>query len=242
MNSKSLLFISTILITLTGCNQNMTPTTLGQELKNQKLSAEQQLNTIPETFEVPDIESADVDDSKQGTKPTEDLPAETAVTEKTETSTQKSEPLKPSKFIETTFNVMVKEGKSIGTACNRYLQRVLVRAGFKVGDFVANDFDIYAKTHFKSYKSEDFKIDSTRSDSAELKKYLWSYPERTPFILQWTRPGKYGHVAIIERTGSQLVIYQASKDNYTAKRDKTTTESLLKSKNRAHLTVYSEFK
>lgn len=147
-----------------------------------------------------------------------------------------------SKFIQTAFDVMTKEGKNIGTACNLYLQRVLIRAGFPSGDFIANDFDLYAKKYFKSYKAEDFKIDTSRSDKEELKAHLWSYPARTPFILQWTRPGHYGHVAIVERIGEDLIIYQASIGNHTARRDQTTIERLLSSKNRASLTVYSEFR
>ncbi len=160
------------------------------------------------------------------------------------TVSQPATPVKKeaSKFILTAFDVMVKEGKSIGTACNLYLQRVLIRAGFPTGDFIANDFDLYAKKHFKSYKTEDFKIDASRSDKEELKAHLWSYPERTPFIMQWTRPGHYGHVAIVERIAEQLIIYQASIGSHTAQRDQTTIERLLSSKNRASLTVYSEFR
>jgi len=147
-----------------------------------------------------------------------------------------------SRFIQYAHEVMIKEGKEIGTPCNYYVQRVLVRAGFPKGDFRANDFDLYAKKNFKFYKVEDFKIDTTRSDKDELKKHLWSYPERTPFILQWTRPGHYGHIAILERIGDNLIIYQASIGSHTAQRSQTKIETLLSSKHRAHLTVYSEFK
>ncbi len=146
-----------------------------------------------------------------------------------------------SKFIQTAYNVMIKEGKKIGTPCNFYLQRVLIRFGFKHADFVANDFDIYAKNNFKSYKHEDFKIDATRSDKEALRQYLWSYEERTPFILQWTRSGNYGHVAVLERIKDNLVIYQASIGIHSARRDLTTIQTLLSSKHRAQLTVYSEF-
>ena len=148
----------------------------------------------------------------------------------------------PSEFIKIAHEVMVKEGKKIGTPCNFYLRRVLVRAGYADDGFVANDFDIYAKKNFSSYKSQDFKIDKNGTDRPELKKYIWSFPERTPFIAQWTRPGNYGHVAIIERIGDELVIYQASINQYTARRDLTTIEKLLSSQKRAFLTLYSDFK
>lgn len=147
-----------------------------------------------------------------------------------------------SRFIQYAHEVMIKEGKAIGTPCNYYVQRVLVRAGFPKGDFRANEFALYAKKNFKFYKAEDFKIDTSRSDKDDLKKHLWSYPERTPFILQWTRPGHYGHIAILERIGDSLIIYQASIGSHTAQRSQTKIETLLSSKHRAHLTVYSEFK
>jgi len=162
----------------------------------------------------------------------------------------KPEPIKPpvviksepSEFIKIAHEVMVKEGKKIGTPCNFYVRRVLMRAGYKDEGFLANDFDVYAKKNFISYKAIDFKIDKNGTDKAELKKYIWSYPERTPFIAQWTRPGNYGHVAIIERAGDDLVIYQASINQYTARRDLTTVDRLLSSQKRAFLTLYSEFK
>jgi hypothetical protein len=209
------------LIFFTACNPNLNPTTLGQHLKNQKQT--ETINEVPTNFEQPDIDGVQI-------------PSQTKPTHQPETKKQAS------KFIQTAYNVMVKEGKSIGTACNLYLQRVLISSGFQKGDFVANDFDIYAKKYFKSYKSEDFKIDSTRSDKIDLKKYLWSYNDRTPFILQWTRPGNYGHVAIMERIGENLIIYQASINNHTARREQTTINQLLSSKHRASLTVYSEFR
>ncbi len=245
-----ILFFTFFSVTL-GCNPKLSPTTLAEHLKNQQLS--ENVNEAPTTFEQPtddDIQK-NIDDTPTviETKPVENKPMQVSEPQ----TVEKPNPhLKPnnhetgkkavSKFIQIAFDVMNKEGTALGTPCNFYLMRVLIRAGFKNEGFRANDFDVYAKKNFKFYKSEDFKIDSTKSDADELKKYLWSYDERTPFILQWTRPGTFGHVAILERIGENLIIYQASIGNHTARRDRTTIEKLLSSKSRASLTVYSEFK
>ena len=154
-----------------------------------------------------------------------------------------------SDFIRIAHTVMVNEGKKIGTPCNFYLHRVLVRAGFKNESFGANDFDVYAKRNFSSYKAQDFKLTEDKKANAQeqlqLQRYIWSYPVRTPFILQWTRPaGRHGHVAIIERYDENtLVIYQASLNRHTANRKETTIKTLLTTAGlRSNLTVYSEFK
>lgn len=194
--------------------------------------AEQKPTTKPETK--PDVKPEVKPETKPDTKPIVTQPKPNV--EQKPTSTQAS------RFIQYAHEVMIKEGKSLGTPCNFYVQRVLVRAGFPKGSFRANDFDLYAKKNFTFYKAEDFKIDSTRSDKEDLKKHLWSYPERTPFILQWTRPGNYGHIAILERIGDNLIIYQASIGGHTAQRSQTKIETLLSSRHRAYLTVYSEFK
>lgn len=147
-----------------------------------------------------------------------------------------------SEFIKVAQFVVLNESEKIGTACNHYLQRVLFLSGFKKGDFLANEFDIYAKNNFKSYKIENFKIDASRNDKAELKKYIWSYPARTPFILQWKRPGAYGHVAILERLEDSLVIYQASYNAHNPERTLTTIDALLSLKYRKNISLFSEFK
>ncbi len=268
MKYQILFFV--FLTTAMGCNPRMNPTTLGEHLRNQQQA--DNVNDVPATLEQPadDLQTVDsqtVDDTPTvvETKPVETKPTQASdphpaekpnskPADDTSTTTKPAEISKPnppvnsntkkeaSKFIQTAFDVMKKEGVSLGTPCNFYLMRVLMRAGFKNEGFRANDFDVYAKKNFKFYKAEDFKIDSTKSDADELKKYLWSYDERTPFILQWTRPGNFGHVAILERIGENLIIYQASIGNHTARRDLTTIEKLLSSKHRASLTVYSEFK
>ncbi len=232
-----------------GCNPRMNPITLGEHLKNQQQT--DNVNDVPTTLEQPADDSQTIDAQNIDDTPTV---VETKATEPTKAndgqsvekpnpnSKPASEKKEASKFIQTAFDVMKKEGVSLGTPCNFYLMRVLMRAGFKNEGFRANDFDVYAKKNFKFYKAEDFKIDSTKSDADELKKYLWSFDERTPFILQWTRPGNFGHVAILERIGENLIIYQASIGNHTARRDLTTIEKLLSSKHRASLTVYSEFR
>jgi len=189
-------------------------------------------------------------------KPLPEAPTESSTGSISENSENKKDEEKDqvidppiSEFIRIAHEVMVKEGKQIGTPCNFYLRRVLVRAGFKNEGFGANDFDVYAKENFLSYKSQDFKLTRDKKanelEQGELKRYIDSYPVRTPFILQWTRPiGKHGHVAIVERYDENtLVIYQASLNRHSANRKETTIKMLLTTAGlRSNLTVYSEFK
>ncbi|MBC7458919.1 MAG: hypothetical protein H7235_11610 [Bdellovibrionaceae bacterium] len=148
---------------------------------------------------------------------------------------KKEEPIMASKFIIATYNTMVKEGEKIGAACNLYVERVLEVLGFKTVDFLANDFDLAAQKMFKSYKVVMF------TNVTELKRYLWSYRERTGFILQWERAMAPGHIAIVERVGETLYIYQASLNKYTARVEKTTYVRLLQVNNNRGVRVYSEF-
>ena len=146
-----------------------------------------------------------------------------------------------SKFIINAEWVMINEGKKIGTPCNFYLGRVLVVSGYSSDRFLANDFDIYAKKNLKSATLVHFVNDGKGSEQARLKQHLWSFPERTPFIMQWSRTGVVGHVAIVERIGKMLIIYQASLNKYSARKDYTTISRLLSGDMRRTLTVYSGF-
>lgn len=146
-----------------------------------------------------------------------------------------------SSFIKTADWVMTHEGKRIGTPCNLYVMRVLVVAGFPQDFFLANDFDHYAKKYFKHAQVTEFKNDHSGSDIARLKQHLWSFPERTPFIFQWSGIGMHGHIAIVERIHDQLIIYQANLHRYTARKDQTTVQNLLNGFNRRVLTVYANF-
>lgn len=145
-----------------------------------------------------------------------------------------------STIIKNAQKVMVEEGKKIGPACNFYVQRVLQVSGFPKGSYLAADFDLYAEKNFKYYRAKNFLKTSAQNDTEKLRKYIWNYPERTPFILQWSRAKVTGHIAIMERIGDQLIIYQASLNKYTARKSLTTVDSLLRDYNRRVLTVYSE--
>lgn len=119
---------------------------------------------------------------------------------------------------------------------------VLELSGYSDDGFLANDFDIYAKNHFSSYKNEQFNTTNIESERARLKRHIWSYPARTPFIFQWERAKpKPGHIAIVERIGDQLVVYQASLNRHIARREQTSIDRLLSHARSARMTVYSEF-
>lgn len=224
------------LLSLLGCLKN-------PSLINSSMGT---VDTIPSTFENPvDQPAGEVSpDIKSEPPPQHQQPNPTLKPSNPKTGQQEIilEIPEASPFIKDAEWVMVHEGKKIGTPCNLYLLRVLEVAGFPNDDFLANDFDIYAKKYFKSYKAVDFKNDGLGSEIARLKNHLWSYPERMPFIMQWSRSGVRGHIAILERIHDRLIIYQASLNKYTARKDQTTVQSLLSGFNRRTLTVYSEFK
>lgn len=256
MKNSVLIWLSSTLAILlfVGCNPSLNSNALNPQFTN----SAQPIDELPPTFEptfepaaepIPETATPIKPPTEQLSQKTESSPSKindaiNGIVKKTIKSPKDNLKITSdaSDFIKIAHSVMVNEGKSLGTACNFYVGRVLVRAGFKKESFVANDFDIYAKNNFDSYKAVDFKIDANHSDADELRKHLWSYPERTPFIAQWTRPNYYGHIAILERIGDSLVIYQASYGQHTPRRDLTKIEILLSSKRRAHLTIYSEFR
>ncbi len=149
-----------------------------------------------------------------------------------------------SKIIQNAYLVMnsKKDVAWVKTACNRYLSLVLARSGYSRDGFLANDFDIYAKKNLKQARDILFKGETNLgSELARLKQHIWSYPERTPFILQWTRPtGRHGHVAILERIGDRLFIFQASLGAYEPRMNEIKVNTLLNSRSSRHLNVYSE--
>jgi hypothetical protein len=213
-------------MTLTSCNPGL-----------KSLGASSDLNTVPPTFENPQNDLG----------PSQDLPTQLVQ------PTQPVQPVKPkpstsqplaqapvSKIIYYAQKMIETEGKKLGTACNFYVHRVLQVAGFHYEVYLANDFDLYAKKYFAHYKAKDFLFEKAGTDVARLKAHIWSYPERTPFITQWSRSGTHGHIAIIERIADKLVIYQSSLGTKLPRKDQTTAEILLTGYNRRELTVYSE--
>lgn len=148
----------------------------------------------------------------------------------------------PSRFIKVAFWVIQNEARKIGTPCNFYVSRVLELSGYSNDSFLANDFDIYARKHFSSSKNEIFSSSNIQAERLRLKRHIWSYPTRTPFIFQWERPNpKPGHIAIVERIGDQLVVYQASLNRHIARREQTSIDRLLNQARGARMTVYTDF-
>lgn len=203
------------------------------------------INAVPNTFENPET-----DEALENTPPSDE-------TEQTENQSPQAlddnlpeQPEQPAELTDKRASrlmyyaqkIMETEGRKLGTACNFYVHRVLQVAGFAYKIFMANEFHLYAKKHFRSYKAEQFRGDSSYSDIPRLKDYLWSYPERTAFIAQWRRPGRHGHIAMLERIDEKLVIYQASLGKKTPRKDQTTLENLLNANGRRNLTIFSEMK
>lgn len=221
-------------------------------------------DAVPDMMENEDRIVVQIDDQKPSAEDdTNQLPPAPAE-EPTKEETRKKEPIikptvpsrpKPvpsqpsglavgeaSRFIKVAFWVVQNEAKKIGTPCNFYVSRVLELSGYSDDGFLANDFDIYARKHFSIYKDEKFTTNNLESERMRFKRYLWGYPARTPFILQWERQAPTpGHIAIVERVGDQLVIYQASLNKHIARREQTTIDRLLSTSRGARMTVYSEF-
>ena len=219
---------------LSGCN----PSSL------QKDAYDNDVNSIPRTFENPDNQNPlDLDQKPPLDKPEQPTsPAPQKASGDNQVAQQTTTPHveKPSDLIRNAQRIMEKEGKKIGTACNLYIQRVLEVSGFNEGFFMANDFDVYAKKNIPHYKTVEFKRDPNGADKERLQKHIWSYPERTPFILQWKSSGAHGHIALLERIGEKLIIYQASLGHFTERKDQTTINILLSGYNRRNLNVYTE--
>ncbi|MBC7458189.1 MAG: hypothetical protein H7235_07930, partial [Bdellovibrionaceae bacterium] len=212
----SLLILSSLASGLMACNKKLQ--------SNLKITPPVSM-VEPAAFKQPPAEAPHLDPAPS--EPTE--PAKPVVVQKPEppekVETKTEQPAAASNFIIATYNTMVHEGKKIGAACNFYVERVLEVLGFKTVDFLANDFDLAAQKIFKSYKVVML------TNVTELKRHLWSYRERTGFILQWERAGAPGHVAIVEGVGETIYIYQASLNKYTARVEKTTVVRLLQVNN-----------
>lgn len=193
-------------------------------------------NVVPVTFENPDI-----DDPVQ---PGDDGPETPTVAKPGDRQSDESKADKPDSSIKASRimfyaqKIMETEGRRLGTACNFYVHRVLQAAGFVHQIYRANDFYLYAQKYFDHYKDEKFS-GATESEILRLKRHLWSYPELTPFIMNWKRSGTHGHIAIVERLDDKLVIYQASLGTKLPRKDQTSVDMLLKG-SRKNLTVYSE--
>lgn len=202
------------------------------------------INAVPNTFENPEADEALENAQTEQTRQTENPAPETS---NNENETVPEKPLeltdkRASRLMHYAQKIMETEGRKLGTACNFYVHRVLQAAGFAHEIFMANEFHLYAKKYFRSYKAEQFRGDSSVSDLNRLKNYLWAYPERTAFIAQWRRPGRHGHIALLERIDDKLVIYQASLGKKTPRKDQTTLENLLNANGRRNLTIFSEMK
>lgn len=231
MKTVALLATFSLLLS-TGCNSNL-------------YGMNSNINSIPKTYEnplsIPD-RSDDQPEQNQDELPIESDEAPTlATTPPPPVKDSKTSTPAPSDFIKNAERIMITEGKKIGTPCNFYLRRVLEVSGFPSKPFLANDFDNYATKNFSNYTAIDFKNDRSGSERSRLKKVIWSYPQRTPFIFQWSRSGFYGHVAIVERIGDDLIVYQASIGSHSARRDRTSVDILLNGFNRRLLTMYINF-
>jgi hypothetical protein len=139
--------------------------------------------------------------------------------------------------------VIKNEAKKIGPYCNFFVQRVLQLKGYGFYRWRANDFDTFVAKTFDSFQVETFTSQNIEIEQERLKNYIWSFPEKTDFILQWKRPSKHGHVAILQRVGDKLIIYNASLNDYLARSKQAKVEVLLNSGRgkKYRLNVYSNF-
>lgn len=150
---------------------------------------------------------------------------------------------RPQSLVEWAKWVIQNESKKVGPACNLFVQRVLQLMGFERKNFLANNFDWYAKDKFSSYQLESFTYDSNLSQLPRLHDYIWSFPEGTGFIMQWKQKSGHGHIAIVERSGETLVIYHAGLNTFNPKAQTIPLERLLhRRKSNYTLNVFSNMK
>lgn len=205
----------------------------GCQPQTSTVQAIQNTQTIPETFENPlDLPGPQILQPGAHKLSQPEMVQDKAPARRLQTASQ---------LIQNAEFIMLTEGKKIGTPCNLYLQRVLQYSGYPAGNYLANDFDLYATKKLRPGSTVNFGNDVKGSEHERLKRHLWSFPERTPFIMQWSRSGHMGHLAIVERVNEKLIIYQASLKKYTARKDQTTVANLLTGYNRRTLTVYADF-
>ena len=255
MKFKKTVFLISITFLLFSCNTRLTPLSA----QNTELVS---VNEVPSNYEPSENEKIDKNSEETNTSTSSESTSSANSTKSSQTpienkKTQQSEKLNPTQtkpnvfeqiktkaaaLIEVADLVIRHESEKLGTACNHYLQRVLTIMGFPDRDFLAHDFPEYAKKYFKTYRAEKFANDNQGSDRERLKKYIWSFPERTAFIFQWSRSvlSPHGHIALVERQGEQLVIYQSSLNRFTPRKDKTTVDRLLSGWSRRQLTVFSD--
>lgn len=96
------------------------------------------------------------------------------------------------------------------TACDLFLIDVLNRAGFPIGHFLANDLDKAMKQHLPNWRMEPFSTDNVGEDQDVLRSFLNDMPDGTAFLAQWSRVGRSGHVALVEKVSKDhYMIFQA---------------------------------
>ncbi len=134
-----------------------------------------------------------------------------------------------------------KNKPKIGDACNYFIQRILQLSGFSDEGFKAGAFDEYANRHFTGYKTAVFAVEPLRKDAKALENYLNSFPESTPFILQWQRKVGIGHIALVTRKKDKLIIYEASLGRFNAEKKLTNARTILSASDRYKLTVFVNF-
>lgn len=134
-----------------------------------------------------------------------------------------------------------KNKRGVGDACNFFLQRILELSGFSDEGYRANTFDQYAKKHFTGYKTAVFKVEPLRKDAKNLELFLYSYPEGTPFILQWQRSQGHGHLALVTIRKNKIILYEASLGRLKAESKQTTARTILSASDRYKLTAFVHF-
>lgn len=147
------------------------------------------------------------------------------------------------RILNNTEYVFKNEGhkRGIGNACNFFLQRILERSGFSDDGYMAHEFDRYAKKHFTGVKTAEFRVEPLRKDAKNLEKFLFSFPEGTPFILQWKPVAGHGHLAIVTRKDGKLTVYEATLGKPRATQKETTARTLLSATDRYKMIVYVNF-
>jgi hypothetical protein len=129
------------------------------------------------------------------------------------------------------------------TACDHYIERVIERAGFPFGPFLANGFNETMHEYLPTWQMRGFSFNSKSRGLAQLQSFLDNAPNGSAFLAQWQRVGDNGHVALIAKTApDEFVIYQAQLGTALPHEEPIKLGSLLYAKgrwgDRSHLRLF----
>ncbi|OFZ18115.1 MAG: hypothetical protein A2Z20_06090 [Bdellovibrionales bacterium RBG_16_40_8] len=132
-------------------------------------------------------------------------------------------------------------------ACNIFVRAVMNLSGYTAGShYSANEFNKLFNNKAQGlnlWRRENYKNLTGQTQTLELSRltnYLKKMPQAHAVIVQVDRSlsGKHGHVGILTREGSDIVIYDSSLNTHGPRRSVIKVDSIV-NKSRPKVTIYS---